>query len=547
MSKKKSAKEQTIFDFELPKPNLRQLMGPDDLFASANEELLRDLQEDNRIERKPSRFSGSSLGEYLCMWANSPPDGGLIVIGMLDDGAFDGCTHLPQESLNKLEKVGEIWCSEARIETKRIAVTNQHGVKDFVILFRVYYHENIVVKTNSGKVFRRIGDSKKELRPPEVRELQIDKGEVSFEQEDCREQWPDGFNQRAVAEFVEGVRSARGLSPELTKEGILISRRLARDDRGQFKPNQGCLLLFSNDPLRTIPGCKVRFQKFDGEQEGTGNKYNAVKDEILEGTIPELIQQAERLLDLHLRTFSPLDAKGKFYPVPEYPKAAWYEAIVNACVHRSYGNGLRNMQIFVKMFDDRLVVESPGGFPPFVTPKTIYDRQHARNPHLMAAMFYLNYVKCAREGARRMRDTMTQMSLPEPEFEQSESELGSALVRVVLRNKIKQRRAWIDSDVSGVVGEALASTLSENEIRILNWAAEHGKITISDANKLLDVSWQSAKKLLFALAHRKVLQYIRFRPHERNLRDPRAFFRIRSAEPLPEGGIEESITSNYDT
>jgi ATP-dependent DNA helicase RecG len=40
------------------------------------------------------------------------------------------------------------------------------------------------------------------------------------------------------------------------------------------------------------------------------------------------------------------------------------------------------MHITVDMFYDRLVIESPGAFPPFVTPENIYT-QHARNPKLM--------------------------------------------------------------------------------------------------------------------------------------------------------------------
>ncbi len=72
--------------------------------------------------------------------------------------------------------------------------------------------------------------------------------------------------------------------------------------------------------------------------------------------------------------------------------------------HRSYG--LRNMNIFIKMFDDRLVIESPGAFPPFVTPDNIYDSHHPRNPHLMNALYFLDFVKCANEGTRRMRDMM---------------------------------------------------------------------------------------------------------------------------------------------
>ena len=102
-----------------------------------------------------------------------------------------------------------------------------------------------------------------------------------------------------------------------------------------------------------------------------------------------------------LRSFSRLSSGGKFLTSPEYPEFAWYEAIVNACVHRSYGNGMKNMNIFVKMFDDRLEVESPGPFPAFVTADTIYDlHQHPIKSFLMEAMFYLKFVKMGHEGTR---------------------------------------------------------------------------------------------------------------------------------------------------
>jgi len=547
MVRNKTAVTQLLFDFDAMKPAVEQLMSPDEIFERADEGFLRRLAEDRRIERKPANYSGSALAEYVCMWANTPPEGGLIAVGMLDDGTFEGCNKLSQEKLNADDKVGYTWCPDASMQVKRVPVVNRNGDHDFILLFRTAYHPGLVVKMTNGKVFVRKGDSKIELRPQEVRELQADKGEISFEQEDCRQAWPDDFAVEAADRFVDAVRVARGLSSSLTTEEVLILRHLGRGVRGRFEPNYACLLLFSADPLRMMPGCKIRFQRFDGETEGTGDKYNAVKDEVLEGTVPDLIRQIEAMLESQLRTFSPLDAKGKFYPVSEYPKAAWYEAVVNACVHRSYGNGLKNMPIFVKMFDDRLVVESPGGFPPLVTPENIYDMHHPRNPKLMDAMFYLEYVKCAHEGTRRIRDTMAAMSLPEPEFNQNRSEVGSALVRVVLRNKIKQRRAWIDRDVSKVVAEAIATGFTEAEIRAVNWVAEHGSITISDANKLLDISWQGARRLLFDLTRRKVFQYIRFRQFVKNKRDPKAFFRLRSTSPLPDGAFEQTSLEQEDS
>lgn len=527
-------RKQLAFEFEV-KPEL--LLSPDEIFERADAELLVRLGEDRRIERKPSSYSGSSFGEYVSMWANTSPDGGLLVSGMEDGGGFEGCMRLSQSALNNLEKAAHNFCPDARTSSKRVAVANKNGQPDFVLLTRVKYHPDVVVKTCAGEAFVRKGDSKYKLSPDEVRELQADKGEVSFEQQDSGIPYPEGFDSNAVSQFVARVRKARELSDALTEAEVLDVRHLGRFEAGTFRPNIACALLFALDPLRLIPGCRVRFQKFEGETEQTGDKYNAVKDLFLEGRVPELIQRSEELLEQHLRTFSPLDAKGKFFPVQEYPKLAWYEVIVNACVHRSYGNGMKNMPIFIKLFDDRLVIESPGPFPPFVTPQNIYSMHQPRNPKLMDALFYLDYVKCAHEGTRRIRDSMAENKLPEPEFMQ-QSEIGHSVVRVTLRNNIRQRRVWIDQDVSRIVSEAIAADLTEDEKRVLNWAAEHGSITVSDANKLLDISWQRARRLLLQLVDRRVFQYIRFRENKRDVRDPKAFFRLRSQKPIPDGAFE---------
>lgn len=524
--------EQMLFEFDR---DPLQMMSVDEIYDKADEVLLAKLGEDRRLERKACRFGGSRIGEYFSMWANTQ-GGGLIVLGQSDDGQFEGCRELSDEALNEKEKSGSVFTPDARIDVRRVSVTNKKGQSDFVLLFRVKYHRDIVVRTTAGKAFVRKGQDCIELKPDEIREIQADKGEISFEQQDAAYAWPSDFDTNAVSQFVGAVRTARGLSQNLTSEEILNVRHLGTMTNGIFKPNVACALLFAKDPLRTIPGCKIRFQRFEGTQEGTGEAYNAVKDLVLEGTVPQLVGQLETLLESQLRTFSPLDAAVKFFPVPEYPKPAWYEAVVNACVHRTYGNGMRNMPIFVKMFDDRLIIESPGPFPPFVNSSNIYESHHPRNPKLMDAMFYLDYVKCAHEGTRRIRDTMAGMKLPAPEFRQDEH--GPAIVRVTLRNNVNQRRAWIDRDVSKIVSAAIAADLSDDERRALNLAAENGTITVSDANKLLDISWARARRLLLGLAKKRVFQYVRFKPFEKDKRDPNAFFRLRSADQLPEGAFE---------
>jgi ATP-dependent DNA helicase RecG len=228
--------------------------------------------------------------------------------------------------------------------------------------------------------------------------------------------------------------------------------------------------------------------RYEGEHEGTGESLNVIKDEEVIGTVPKIISAIEIILDSQLRTFSKLGTDGKFYTAPEYPKMAWYEAIVNACVHRSYS--LKTMCIFVKMFDDRLEIESPGGFPPLVSPENIYDMHQPRNPHLMNAMRYLAFVKAMNEGTRRMRDTMTEALLPLPEFAERSGGV-SHKVRVTLRNSVKQRKVWIVSDVNALIGEQLSKGLSEAEKLAVNFAAEHGQINVSQFQRLTGKSWPS--------------------------------------------------------
>jgi hypothetical protein len=134
---------------------------------------------------------------------------------------------------------------------------------------------------------------------------------------------------------------------------------------------------------------------------------------------------------------------------------------------------------------------------------------------------------------------MKAMLLPEPEFNDNQSQTGGIMVRVTLRNNLKQRRSWIDRDVAKIVGDVIASGFSEKEKRVVNWAAEHDQIKISDVMKLLDITWHSARHILFDLTKKQVLQYVRFRDYEKDKRDSKAYFRLRSNEPLPEGAFEQ--------
>ena len=503
------------------------LLTVEEIYEKASLDLFQKLKEDRRIERKPAGIHSQSLGEYFSMWANTAPDGGMVVIGMEDGGAVGGCLKLSQKELNRIEKTGMEYCPDARFDSKRTGA----GADDYLIVFRVYYRPDKVVKTVSGDAFIRYGDSKKKLTPEEVRLLEIDKGQVEFELEPCGLTYPRDFDGQTVHLFCEKFRKMRNLSSH-TDTDILELAHMGKRESGTFVPNTACALLFADDPRTKFSGCFIRFFRYEQDYEGTGTQYNATKDLWIRGNIPAQILETEKVLDGQLREFSRLGTSGKFYTAPEYPKPAWYEAIVNACVHRSYG--LRTMNIFVKMFDDRLEIESPGGFPPLVTPDNIYDIHKPRNPYLMEALYYLDFVKCAHEGARRIRSEMADLNLPAPVFRQSGEGEGTPIVKVVLRNNVKLRKVWVDSDAAKIVGEAVMKHLNQDELRAINFVAEHGAISVSDLQRLTGRTWPSAKKLLLGLVDNKLfIHQIRTGPDIK--RDPQARFILRKANGKDNG------------
>jgi ATP-dependent DNA helicase RecG len=158
------------------------LLTPDEIFQKVDQTLLSQLNEDRRLERKTAKTHPRVLGEYFSMWANTTPEGGLLALGVENDGSFTGCSRLSQDEINDREKSSHTFCPECSTESKRIKVTNVDGHEDFITLFRTRYIENKVVCDVSENAYVRIGDEKHKLTQDEILEFKIDKGQIDIEE-----------------------------------------------------------------------------------------------------------------------------------------------------------------------------------------------------------------------------------------------------------------------------------------------------------------------------------------------------------------------------
>ena len=142
----------------------------------------------------------------------------------------------------------------------------------------------------------------------------------------------------------------------------------------------------------------------------------------------------------------------------------------------------------------------------------------------MDALRYLGYVQMAREGTRRIKESMKEYGLPEPVFRQEA--LHGVVVRVTLRNDHESRKRTTDRDVANHLGVDIWKTLQEHEVKIVAYAFNNKKIQVSEAQRVTERTWGTSKKDLDRLCRKGILQYIA----GDYPRDPKAHYTIKSKE-----------------
>ena len=239
------------------------------------------------------------------------------------------------------------------------------------------------------------------------------------------------------------------------------------------------ILMFGSIPQAHLPNASIRIVRYDGVRPTTGTRLNLIFDRRIEGTLPSQIAIAEQVMSSQLREFTSLDPRtGRFVTVPELPEFAWLEAIVNAVTHRSYS--LQGDYIRVSLFDDRVVVESPGRLPGSVRIDNIRESRFSRNPRLSRALNDIGRVRQLNEGVNRMFDEMRRAGLPEPELEQTD-----AGFRVTLYNRAESERDFV---------QRLLATMPAGLGAVIDRLFEQASITTVEAAALSGFSRQHVRR-----------------------------------------------------
>lgn len=433
------------------------------LYNNPDVEKLLSTVENQNFERKTAYIQPKDLAAEFSAFANSSVEGGLIVLGIEKDKNLVGINVVGQTKINKLIQAQHVFCPLAKVNHKEISIVNIRGEKDKLLLFYVEFSPDKVIKLNSGEAYERIGDETCKIRSLEkISQMEYDKRQTNFEKELIPALAINQLNKNLIEDFIKKWIERDGLTNKPSVEDLILMKGFGQREQDNIEINYAGLLLFYDHPDEFIPGAKIRFLKYEGIKVETGPRSNIVKDKYFDGPITKQIDQLAEIIRTQIREFSFLGEDGKFKTVLEYPEFAWYEAVVNAVAHRAYN--LKNANIFVRMFDDHIEVESPGNLPGIVTVKNIYKENFPRNPTLMQALLYLGYVKFASEGVDRMRDEMVNLGLLKPEFKDDKE---AVLFKVILKNNIEKRIIKSELEDLKELNQEILKDLNEDEKKIV--------------------------------------------------------------------------------
>jgi ATP-dependent DNA helicase RecG len=199
--------------------------------------------------------------------------------------------------------------------------------------------------------------------------LERNKGITSFENEPVSVDVANVCNSQTAIKFILEVVPTSEPEPWLKKQELI------KDG----KPTVAGIVLFSDLPQAVLPkrtGIKIYRYK-TGEAEGSRDTLVGIPTSV-EGCAYDMIKETVRLTKETISNIQVLGTKG-LEPVT-YPTETLHEVITNAVLHRDYSIA---DDVHVRIFDNRVEVESPGRLPAHITAKNILKERFARNGNLV--------------------------------------------------------------------------------------------------------------------------------------------------------------------
>ena len=432
--------------------------------------ILLAIEEGHFVDLKAIEVTPTSITKAVSAFANT--SGGELFIGVDELVGATGKERnwrgfADEESANGLIQAIEALSPLGNHYTAEfLRNDNQHGVLVHVTVFKT----PAILASSDGTIYVRRSAQRLPVKGEEAtNRLRYDKGLRTFEDEQTQLPAKDLSNSVPILDFLLKVVPTAEPEPWLEKQRLIVNGRSIVTG----------VLLFAEEPQAVLPK-RSAIKIFRYKTKAEGERDTLVFDPVtVEGPLYEIIYSSVDRCKEIVESIQKLAPKG--LESIEYPPEALHEIITNAVLHRDYSI---TADVQVRIFDNRIEIESPGRFPGHVTSANVLSEQFARNPKLVRLInkFPNPPNKDVGEGLNTAFEAMEKLRLKKPIIEEKD-----ASVLVTLRHE----------------------SLGSPEQLVMEYLETHPEITNAIARDLTGIkSENTMKNVFYRLRDKSVLELV---------------------------------------
>ena len=363
-------------------------------------EALMVSNEDEHLEFKEAKtgFHFDKLAQYCAALSNE--GGGDIILGVTDKRPR---RVVGTNAFSQPERARSSLIERLHINIKFSQIDHPDGR---VLIFHVPEHPVGNPVKAEGIYWERQGDSLTHMSEDRLRSILAEAGH-DFSADICPNAVMADLDPKAIEEFRQRwiKKSGNQGLAALSAEQLLNDIEAMVDGRLTY----AALILFGTNAAlgRYLSRAEVVFEYRSSDASGPAQQ----RKDFRQG----FFSFYDQLWDLiNLRNDVQHFQTGLFVEdIPTFSERPVREAVLNAVSHRDYqhpGN------IFVRQYPRRLVIESPGGFPPGITEQNILDRQIPRNRRVADIFAKCGLVERSGQGMNLMFELSIQEGKAIPDF-----------------------------------------------------------------------------------------------------------------------------------
>ena len=367
------------------------------------EELLKLIDDDEgeTVEVKETTGQRGDACETLCAFLNTK--GGAVVFGvkgkrLIGQLMADSTKRQLFEAFQKFEPTADI-------EVEYVPVDDTHTA----IVCKVD-KGNCRPYAYDGKPYKRVQSSTTVMGQEEYDRMLAERGgfRSKWERQKNPELTLEELDLEEVKKTAKMAVQVGRLDPSVDVEDAVALLKKFKLMHGGVLTN-GAAVLFGNEDLFGYPQCEIKMARF----KGTGK--NEFGDERREqGNIFKLVNAGMMFCFKHLNLSAKvLPTQIERVEKLEIPPEALREAILNALVHRQYA---KSGSVSLAIYDDRLEVTSPGGFPPDKTVEQIIAEHDSepRNEQIAHVLYLRKTIETWGRGFDRIQSECADADVPPP-------------------------------------------------------------------------------------------------------------------------------------